>query len=252
MGDSHLLTVGVRPNRSQPAVRPAECVSAPAATELQPLHSFRRLAMRACSALVPVVLLGALLGCNRFNSGSPGNGNQNGSDPSLPDAKEQNLDVSALYALDGPAVPPPRATRGRRTHRHLELLRAVRRPAAGLGGGRGENRDHRQPALQRAQMAALNGSSLAAEPIVYDPAKPHPSIVFTRATRKDCAVLKTRRERLSRRRSDPVHARRPDDHHQTGRGPENPRGIVRGASTQRKTVWPTFGRRSACTRIERR
>ena len=68
-----------------------------------------------------------------------------------------------------------------------------------------------------------------AEPIVYDPAKPHPSIVFhPRDPEEDGAVLEAGRERLRVRRAGPLPARRPDDHHQEEDRREDERGRRRG------------------------
>lgn len=135
--------------------------------------------MRACSALLAIVLVGTLIGCNRFNSGSPGSGSQNGTDPSAPSAKDENPDVGeSLYrTLGGPPVPPP-------------ARRAGGEPIV-IPNCYVQYEDRQQVSAEIEGKIELIGSPLSrradgryewkqpgAEPIVYDPAKPHPSIVF--------------------------------------------------------------------------
>jgi WD40 repeat protein len=134
--------------------------------------------MRACSALVAIVLLGTLIGCNRFNSGSPGNGSQNGTDSSAPSAKDESPDVGeALYTLGGPPVPPP--------------ARRVGGEPIVIPNCYVQYEDRQQVSAEVEGKIEIIGSPLSkradgrfewkqpgAEPIIYDPAKPHPSIVF--------------------------------------------------------------------------
>jgi WD40 repeat protein len=134
--------------------------------------------MRARSALVLAIALSALAGCNRFNSGQPTNGGQPATEQSGSSGKDQSPDVGqSLYSLDGPPAPPP-----------------ARRPGGEpivIPNCYVQYEDRQQVSAEVEGKIEIIGSPLwtradgrfewrqpGAEPILYDPAKPHPSIVF--------------------------------------------------------------------------
>src|SRR6478736_5806272 len=90
---------------SSPAVRPVECISHPGGTRTVTHSLFRRLAMRARSALLLSLVLSALIGCRNNNTTPNPSENPPGADPSPKD--DPNVDVGrALFSLAGPPAPP--------------------------------------------------------------------------------------------------------------------------------------------------
>jgi hypothetical protein len=164
--------------------------------------------MRARSALLLSVVLGALIGCNRNNPSPTNTGNPNGADPSANGGNEgKNVDVGPeLYSLAGPPPsPPPRPMGGEpivipncyvqyedrqlvsaEVEGHIELVAS---PLAKRADGRYEWKQR------------------GAEPILYDPAQPHPSIVFHPRDREKSVPYWKLSDGIMPRR-------RPDDHDQ--------------------------------------
>src|SRR5262245_7508167 len=131
--------------------------------------------MRARSALVLPLAFCALAGCNRINSAQPTNGGQPAAGASGPNATEQDTNVGQpLFGGGAPPVPPPAPRMGgepivipncyvqyedrQQVSAEVEgKIEIIGTPLTRLADGRFE---WRQP---------------GAEPIIYDPAKPHPS-----------------------------------------------------------------------------
>ena len=134
--------------------------------------------MRARSALVLSMVLAAFIGC-RNSTSTPSNGQPNGADPSARKASDDpNVDVGAkLYSLAGPPSPP------------------MARPAGGepivIPNCYVQYEDRQQVSAEVEGMLELIGTPLTQcadgqyvweqqgeAPVVYDPAHPHPSIIF--------------------------------------------------------------------------
>ena len=162
---------------SSPADRPDEYASRPGGNQTVTHSLVRRLAMRARSALVLTVVLGTLIGCNKFNSLTNGGGNSSAADQTTAGTKETPADIGAvLYSLAGspqlPAAPPPggepivipsyvqyedRQQVSSEVDGKIELIAC--------------------PLKKRADGKYI-WEQPGEQPVVYDPAHPHPSIVF--------------------------------------------------------------------------
>ena len=103
--------------------------------------------MRACSALVPVVPAPSS-GAIDSTPARPATATRTARIHQPPDAKEQNLDVEPgkLYALDGPPPGPRRADGEPIVISNCYVQYEDRQRVSAEVE---ENRDHRQPALQR-------------------------------------------------------------------------------------------------------
>jgi WD40 repeat protein len=134
--------------------------------------------MRARSALLLSLVLSALIGCNRNNT-SAGNANPSSADPLNGSATDkQNTDVGpALYSLAGPPAPPQ--------------ARAGGTEPIVIGQAYVQYEDRQQVSAEVDGKIELIGSPLTKRAdgryvweqpgetaVVYDPAHPHPSIVF--------------------------------------------------------------------------